>query len=596
MFLPISGKMVKWFFTAWLALFVCASSLAQEGRKAFPVGNTINSAADELCPLFSADGNTLFFVRSVSPQNKGGKRGGQDIWFAKRMPDGSWGQAINAGNGVNNKNNNLLGGFSNDMQRMYIGNRMEKAAPGILCATLENTHYGKPETVIDETHMPTRGYFSFYVHPSETILVASMDREGNGNEDIYYALKQNNAWGDWIKFPLQINTDGFETSPWLSADGRKLFYSSNGRAGYGEGDIFCSDRVGSGWNKWTTGVNLGSDVNTQGFDAYFSVSSDGKTAVFSSGENAGANADVYMMPMDQIPAVQAKDTVRFRCMQGDSRSGKIAELLGKKECNYFNGARSWHQKSLLEAAEQPDFLDYHPNPDYLGFDTLSVSICKSRDKQTCDSLIVIVEITEFIEEVNLLLVNKQNGDTLDVEPMLVSADTKKQIPLTQTGKGRYQAKVKPGQPFTVVASTKGFFDFSEAFQANKAPQKTTYKTLALTPLLTGNTITLRNILFETAKADLKPSSSEQLDKLLYMMQNNPEVAILISGHTDNAGSAASNQKLSERRVQSVGAYLRSKGIASKRILTKGFGSSKPVADNNTEEGKQLNRRVEITIR
>jgi outer membrane protein OmpA-like peptidoglycan-associated protein len=300
--------------------------------------------------------------------------------------------------------------------------------------------------------------------------------------------------------------------------------------------------------------------------------------------------------MDQIPAVQAKDTVRFRCMQGDSRSGKIAELLGKKECNYFNGARSWHQKSLLEAAEQPDFLDYHPNPDYLGFDTLSASICKSRDKQTCDSLIVIVEITEFIEEVNLLLVNKQNGDTLDVEPMLVSADTKKQIPLTQTGKGRYQAKVKPGQPFTVVASTKGYFDFSEAFQANKAPQKTTYKTLALTPLLTGNTITLRNILFETAKADLKPSSFEQLDKLLYMMQNNPEVAILISGHTDNAGSAASNQKLSERRVQSVGAYLRSKGIASKRILTKGFGSSKPVADNNTEEGKQLNRRVEITIR
>ena len=80
------------------------------------------------------------------------------------------------------------------------------------------------------------------------------------------------------------------------------------------------------------------------------------------------------------------------------------------------------------------------------------------------------------------------------------------------------------------------------------------------------------------------------------MQNNPEVAILISGHTDNAGSAASNQKLSERRVQSVGAYLRSKGIASKRILTKGFGSSKPVADNHTEEGKQLNRRVEITIR
>lgn len=596
MFLPISGKMTKCRFTAWLMLFVWAGAMAQEGRKAFPVGKAINSAADELCPLFSSDGNTLFFVRSVSPQNKGGKRGGQDIWFAKRMPDGSWSQAINAGNGVNNKNNNLLGGFSADMQRMYIGNRMERAAPGILSATMENKLYGKPETVMDETRMPAKGYFSFYVHPSETIMVASMDKEGNGNEDIYYALKKNNEWGDWIKFPAQINTGGFETSPWLSADGRKLFYSSNGRAGYGEGDLFCSERLGSGWNKWTSGVNLGSDVNTQGFDGYFSVSPDGKTAIFSSGENAGASADLYMMPLDQIPALQTKDTVRFRCMQGDSKSGKIAELLGKKEFNYFNGAHSWHEKSLLEAAEQADFLDYHPNPDFLGFDTLSVSICRSRDKQKCDSLIVIVEVTEFIEEVNLLVTNKQNGDTLDIEPMLVSADSKMQIPLSRMARGRYQAKVKPGQSLSASTSAKGYFDFTEVFQANKAPQKTTFKNLALTPLVTGNTITLRNILFETAKADLKSSSFEQLGKLLDMMQNNPDVSILISGHTDNAGSAAFNQKLSERRVQSVGAYLRSKGISSGRIRTLGFGSSKPVADNSTEEGKQLNRRVEITIR
>jgi outer membrane protein OmpA-like peptidoglycan-associated protein len=86
-----------------------------------------------------------------------------------------------------------------------------------------------------------------------------------------------------------------------------------------------------------------------------------------------------------------------------------------------------------------------------------------------------------------------------------------------------------------------------------------------------------------------------LDKLADMMNANKDIKILISGHTDNVGNAAYNLDLSGKRVKSVAAYLQTKGIDSSRLKSQGFGSSKPIADNNTEEGKQKNRRVEVTI-
>lgn len=79
------------------------------------------------------------------------------------------------------------------------------------------------------------------------------------------------------------------------------------------------------------------------------------------------------------------------------------------------------------------------------------------------------------------------------------------------------------------------------------------------------------------------------------MKKNPELAININGHTDNVGDENSNLSLSEGRAKAVFDYLISKGINKKRLTYKGYGSSKPIADNNSDEGKQLNRRVEIEI-
>lgn len=111
----------------------------------------------------------------------------------------------------------------------------------------------------------------------------------------------------------------------------------------------------------------------------------------------------------------------------------------------------------------------------------------------------------------------------------------------------------------------------------------------------GETITLKNIFFSTNKSELLTESFTELDNLAQFLNENSNTTISISGHTDNTGNEGPNKTLSEARAQSVADYLALKGINKSRINYIGFGSSKPVATNETNEGKQQNRRVEFII-
>ena len=104
---------------------------------------------------------------------------------------------------------------------------------------------------------------------------------------------------------------------------------------------------------------------------------------------------------------------------------------------------------------------------------------------------------------------------------------------------------------------------------------------------------LYGIHFETGKATILPDSESVLGEVAKMLQQNPEIKVSVEGHTDNVGSAASNQALSEKRAQAVVAWLSSHGVAASRLAAKGWGSSKPVEDNNTEDNRAKNRRVEL---
>lgn len=128
-----------------------------------------------------------------------------------------------------------------------------------------------------------------------------------------------------------------------------------------------------------------------------------------------------------------------------------------------------------------------------------------------------------------------------------------------------------------------------------AEYKEINRDLYLVPLEVGSTIRLNNIFFDFGKATLRPESYPELDRLAGLMTQNGKMIIELSGHTDNVGADDANLKLSDDRARSVTEYLVKLGIDASRIIAKGYGETKPVASNDTEEGRQQNRRVEFTI-
>jgi outer membrane protein OmpA-like peptidoglycan-associated protein len=122
------------------------------------------------------------------------------------------------------------------------------------------------------------------------------------------------------------------------------------------------------------------------------------------------------------------------------------------------------------------------------------------------------------------------------------------------------------------------------------------KTIELKNIAIGSKIALRNIFFDHGKATLRPESNAELDRLVKLMKDVPNLKIEISGHTDNTGSATVNETLSQQRAEAVVAFLTSKGITASRMTAKGYGSSKPVAPNTTDDGRQQNRRTEFEIK
>jgi outer membrane protein OmpA-like peptidoglycan-associated protein len=202
--------------------------------------------------------------------------------------------------------------------------------------------------------------------------------------------------------------------------------------------------------------------------------------------------------------------------------------------------------------------------------------------------------------------------TLYVQGYVYDANTKKGLPSSvelidnntnttrtkvQTDEtGFYFITLPIGNDYTFTVNRQGYLFFSKLYELSKERPDSTYKMdIPLQPIEMNASVTLKNVHFETNSTTLLPVSLVELDKLLQLLNENPQIKVLVSGHTDNVGAPSDNLKLSNNRAKAVADYLISKGIDSKRLTWKGFGETKPVADNKTEQGRAKNRRTEFTI-
>ncbi|HMU73102.1 MAG TPA: OmpA family protein, partial [Ferruginibacter sp.] len=162
--------------------------------------------------------------------------------------------------------------------------------------------------------------------------------------------------------------------------------------------------------------------------------------------------------------------------------------------------------------------------------------------------------------------------------------------------GNYLATLPVGTDYLFNVNRKGFLFYSDRFSLlDKNIDSIFTVDIPLQPIEKGASIVLKNIFFETNQYNLQPESMTELNKVVALLNDNPNLKIQIDGHTDNVGQSNNNLLLSENRAKAVVGYLLGKGISNQRLSYKGFGSTKPVADNATEKGKSLNRRTELSV-
>lgn len=278
--------------------------------------SSINSEAEEGMPLISSDGKTMYFFRLYHKENKGGKLAGPDIWMSKKK-DSIWSEATNLGV-FNNKKNNAVIGIRDGGKTLYLFDSYGGTVHGIAFTRFIDNKWTKPEN-IHIKGLSKEGYKGFYMNSTYDVLLITMEgQDSYGEEDIYISLKdKSNQWSQPHNLGATVNSSGFEISPFLSSDKKYLFFSSNGHPGFGDADIFVSERLYDSWDIWSVPKNLGPVVNSVKFDAYFTIALD-STVYFTSNRSSNF-ADIYK--------------TSFFLQKKDESQARIDSLI--KEANLF---------------------------------------------------------------------------------------------------------------------------------------------------------------------------------------------------------------------------------------------------------------------
>jgi outer membrane protein OmpA-like peptidoglycan-associated protein len=282
----------------------------------------VNSSAEESNPVLSYDGKTLYFVRTFDTKNSGGIYD-QDIWVSS-LNKGNW-TTPKSLTALNNKLHNAVISThlspKDSTTRLYVlaSYAQKDARKGISIAERNNgDSVWTPKGKLPIPSLDISGkYVGYFLSKDESVLIVSYEgSDSEGEEDLYFSIKNGEEWSDLETMGATINSPGFEISPFLSSGKDTLFFSSNGFKGQGDADIFYSVRKGK-WNAWSKPVNLGKGINTSNFDAYFSLN--GNKALWSSNRD-GQDLDLWtsrvIPPPKLLYTVSVKDVSTFQGNDG----------------------------------------------------------------------------------------------------------------------------------------------------------------------------------------------------------------------------------------------------------------------------------------
>lgn len=318
--------MVRAFLVCLLCISFASTAQVLDFGEASKLSSMVNSNDEDVAPLVSQDGINLYFSRMLSEQNKGGKYSGADVWTSRYdVTSKDWGRSRNNLEAINTSGNNVVIGISRAGDVLYLMNTSpNKRVNGLYFSRLVKSKWSSPE-LISIPGLDVQSYLGAYVSPDfDVILLSYKANDGKGEEDLYVSLKD--ASGDWStpkNLGSTINTKGFEISPYLTPDKKRLYFASDGHAGFGKADIFYSDRLYDSWETWTAPKNLGEKVNSAAFDAYFTILND-SIGYFSS-DRLGKSMDIFSISLKKLGKEVVESQVKRLVEESKSLLDQVRE-------------------------------------------------------------------------------------------------------------------------------------------------------------------------------------------------------------------------------------------------------------------------------
>jgi outer membrane protein OmpA-like peptidoglycan-associated protein len=464
-------------------------------------------------------------------------------------------------------------------------------------------------------------------------LYFSSDRNQKGQFDIFKTTRLSEGWKEWsepIKLNDTINSSGWDSYLRTTPKGGWAYFASTEKS-IGGADIFTvklfeenpfvviSGRVLNAKNKQPlTGKRIKIDIAGVSSDSirintdsatykvrlplgkFYSLSARvknyrrGSAQVDMSGVKEFTRIKKDLL-LESMPYVLVKGTIRERGSNKPVPPGANAKInlagANADSIGIDPATGAYTLKVLYGTAYKINVAadGYRPVPATLDLTTVDEYQEMPLDLYVDEERSAIV-LGNIIDKKTGRAISKSIPVAIRVEGMAAVRAT------IDSMAGKYELKLPLGGNYTISASAPNYYPLYEAVStSNENSNVRIYKDLIIVPIEVGQSIRLNNIFFEIAKSKLKTESFSELNRVVQFLKDNPDIKIEISGHTDDVGKIASNMKLSEARAAAVASYIISKGIPKSNIVSKGYGSTKPVASNKTKAGKAQNRRVEFTI-
>lgn len=426
-------------------------------------------------------------------------------------------------------------------------------------------HWTEPQPFagrIGTTH--NEGSCTVSADGKKMVFTACSCSDNCGICDLYITYRQGDTWTKPINMGPRINSHGWESQPSLSADGKTLYFVSERAGNYGKKDIWQSTQQENG--EWADPVNLGPIINSTGREISPFMHPNGQTLFFASDRCPSMGGfDIYYS--NWIDGAWTPPVNLGYPINGHKDQTALFITADGKKGYYADGSQkgsSYHSSHLYEFDFPPHLLQF-PKSDWV------------RIKVADDS--TGVATAAQVEVYDLTTATQQSSVQVDPED------------------GEAVIVVNEGKDYGLFVKKEGYlFESIHVDYKNHTPPTVAASApIQLKPIALDQVQVLKNIFFGFDQYTLEARSTTELDYLVAFLQEHPNLCIAIEGHTDHIGDTAYNNQLSIKRAQAIYNYLLAAGVEITRLTYQGYGATRPIAPQDTAEGRQRNRRVAFSV-